>query len=46
MQEGCRVYTTAQPSNFMKKNLKFKGEANGLIWPIDLMTVDEEVNKP
>jgi len=46
MEEGCRVYTAAQPNNFNKKNLKWQGEATGLIHPIDLMEVDDEVNMP
>jgi hypothetical protein len=46
MEEGCRVYTAAQPNNFNKKSLKWQGESTGLIHPIDLMDVDEDVNKP
>ena len=46
MQEGCRAYTTPWPSNFNKKHLKWQGDDTGLIFPVDKMAIDAEVNKP
>ena len=45
MIEGCRAYITPQPSNFSKKNLNINGDTSKLIFPIDKMTVDENVNR-
>ena len=46
MIEGCKAYITPQPSNFSKKAFNNHREASKLVFPIDLMTVEEEVNKP
>ena len=46
MIEGCRAYITPQPSNFNKKNLSNNGDTSKLIFPLDKMTVEEDVNKP